>query len=126
MTVVVDASAAVNVLIGWSAPGVLDVDDDVVAPDNFLVEVASGLRRSVRRGVLPMQAAPGLLAEALEMPIELVPSRELIARAFELRDQVTVADGCYVALAEQRECGLITSDARLARAPGLAIPITVV
>lgn len=123
---VVDASAVVNVLTGLTSPASLDVGDDVAAPDQFLVEVASGLRRSVRLGRVPRDAAPGLLAEALEMPIELVPSRELIVRAFELREQMSVSGACYVALAEQRDCGLITSDARLARTPGLTIPVTVV
>ena len=123
---VLDASVVVNVLIGRTDPAVLDVGDDVVAPDQFLVEVASGLRRAAHLRWIPRGAAPGLFVVALEIPIELVPSRELVVRAFELRDQMSVYDASYVALAEQRECGLITSDARLARAPGLAIPITVV
>jgi predicted nucleic acid-binding protein len=126
MTVVVDASAVVNVLIGWTPAAVLEVGDDVVAPDHFLTEVANGLRRSVRVGAVPTEAARGLLADALEMPVGLVSSRELVARAFELLDTMTVHDACYVALAEARDCALVTSDARLARAAGLTVPVTLV
>jgi predicted nucleic acid-binding protein len=126
MTVVVDASAVVNVLIGWTPADVLEIDDDVVAPDHFLTEVASGLRRSVRVGAVPTEAASALLADALEMPVRLVSSRELVVRAFELRDAMTLQDACYVALAEERACALVTSDARLARAAGLMVSVTLV
>jgi predicted nucleic acid-binding protein len=37
-----------------------------------------------------------------------------------------VGDGCYVALAEQLGCGLLTSDVRLARSPAIAVPVTLV
>jgi predicted nucleic acid-binding protein len=40
-----------------------------------------------------------------------------MARAFELRANVTAYDACYVALAEGLGCALVTSDARLAAAP---------
>jgi hypothetical protein len=36
--------------------------------------------------------------------------------ALELGDRVRVLDGLYVALAEQRDCPLLTTDARLAAA----------
>jgi predicted nucleic acid-binding protein len=31
-----------------------------------------------------------------------------------MRHSVTMADACYIALAEQMECGLLTADRRLA------------
>ncbi len=122
-----DASALVTLLIGQVADDDLaEFDDDLVAPDLFLGEVGNGLRRAVFHGVVGRHVAPVLLQRALHTPIEIESSYDLVERAFEMLDHVTVADGCYVALAEQRSCRLLTSDARLARAPGLAVPITLV
>jgi predicted nucleic acid-binding protein len=127
VTAVLDASALVDFLIGRideSDAGLFDTD--LVAPDLLLVETAGGLRRSERLGLITTEGAVSLLYRFLEMPIELVPARELVERAFEMRYSVTMADACYVALAEQLDCGLLTADRRLARAPGLTVPVTVV
>ena len=127
MNGVLDASAFVNLLIGRIAgDDVARFDGEFSAPDVFMIETASGLRRSERQGLLSETQAITLLGEMLAMPIELVRSRELIERAFEFRHTLSVADACYVALAEQRECGLLTADRRLAGAPGLTVPVTVV
>ena len=53
-------------------------------------------------------------------------TRGLVERAFEMRHAVTVPDACYVALAEQLDCGLLTSDRRLVRAVGDRLPVVVV
>ncbi len=50
----------------------------------------------------------------------------LLARIWELRDNVTAYDAAYVALAEGLACELVTADARLAQAPGPTCSITVV
>ena len=127
MNGVLDASAFVDLLIGR-----LDeteealFDGDFAAPDLFLVEVAGGLRRSERLGAVSGDQAQSLLAAMLDLPIDLHDSRGLVERAFEMRHAVTVADACYVALAEQLDCGLLTSDRRLARAVGDRVPVTVV
>jgi predicted nucleic acid-binding protein len=124
---VLDSSALVNLLVGTVRAVDLDeFEADLTAPDIVVAETASGLRRSERRGVLAGVQAQVLLAQVLAMPIELVDSRDLIEGAFELRHTMTVQDACYVALAEQLGCGLLTSDARLARSPGITVPVTVV
>jgi predicted nucleic acid-binding protein len=51
--------------------------------------------------------------------MERVPHTALLARAWQLRDNVTVYDASYVALAELLSVPLITADAKLAGAPGL-------
>jgi predicted nucleic acid-binding protein len=124
---VLDASALVNFLLG-----VIE-DADVAlfngtfsSPDILLVETANGLRRGELRGVVSGDLVEVLLGDLLQMPIELVDSRELVERAFELRYAMTVQDASYVALAERLGCGLLTSDRRLARAPGVTVPVTVV
>jgi predicted nucleic acid-binding protein len=124
---VLDASAFVDLLVGRVTDAEAGVfDGDFAAPDLFLVEVASGLRRSERLGVLSDAQAQVLLAAALELPIELHDTRGLVERAFEMRHAVTVHDACYVALAEELDCGLLTSDRRLARAVGDRLPVVVV
>jgi predicted nucleic acid-binding protein len=124
---VLDASAFVRLLLGGVDPDDLHLfDGDFAAPDLFLVETASGLRRGVRIGAVSSARAAALLAHTLELPMELVPSRELVGRAFELREAMTVHDACYVALAEQRECGVLSSDRRLSASPGLTVPVTLV
>jgi len=124
---VLDASAQVNLLVGEiSDSDRARFDEELAAPDVFLVEVASGLRRLVLRGLLSADRAGTMVAELVHAPVELVPSRELVERAFEMRGAIAVADACYVALAEARECALVTSDRRLARTPGLAVPVIVV
>lgn len=50
----------------------------------------------------------------------------LLPRAWELRDNLTVYDAVYVALAEALDATLLTSDARLAAAPGVRARIELV
>ncbi len=127
MTTVLDASAVVKFVVRQvHASDVSYFDDSMVAPDLMLCEVGSGLRRAVRLGFVAPQLAPTLLQEVLEMPVESESSRDLLERAFELRHNVTVADGCYVALAERLGCAILTADERLARTPGIDVPFTVV
>jgi predicted nucleic acid-binding protein len=49
----------------------------------------------------------------------------LTARVWELRHDLTASDAAYVALAERLALPLMTSDARLARAPGLRCDVIV-
>jgi hypothetical protein len=50
----------------------------------------------------------------------------ILGRVWQLRDNLSAYDACYVALAEQLGCALLTADQRLACAPGTRCPITVV
>lgn len=50
----------------------------------------------------------------------------MMPRAYELRGIVTPYDAAYVALAEVLDCALLTSDSRLASAPGPRCEIRVV
>jgi predicted nucleic acid-binding protein len=47
--------------------------------------------------------------------LERVPHGLLLSRCWELRDNLTVYDAAYVALAEALDATLLTADARLAR-----------
>ncbi len=48
--------------------------------------------------------------------------RELAGRIWELRNNITIYDAWYVALAEALDARLATLDVRLARAPGVRCP----
>jgi len=50
----------------------------------------------------------------------------LLERVWELRANLSAYDATYVALAESLGCALLTADHRLARAPGIRCPITLV
>ena len=51
-------------------------------------------------------------------------TRVLLPRMWELRANLTAYDAAYVAAAEAYECALLTTDARMARASGSAVPST--
>lgn len=54
----------------------------------------------------------------MALPVRRVPHRTLLARCWELRENLTVYEAAYVALAELLETILVTADTRLAGASG--------
>lgn len=90
----------------------------LAGPDLLLIEVTSVLRRQAQAGHLTARQAGNALDDLLDLPITLYPTARLLPRAWELRANVTVNDGCHVALAEAIECPLLTVDRRLADASG--------
>lgn len=58
------------------------------------------------------------MSDLVALPLRRVSHRALVARCWELRENLTVYDASYVALAEQLETILVTADTRLAGAPG--------
>lgn len=127
MTTVVDASAYLDLLLDViPAPVRTLFGGELVAPAIFHSEVAGALAGCERRGLVDADFAEFLLREFLVAPVTTVADRTLLERAFAFRPNVSVRDGCYVALAEELGCGLLTSDRRLANAPGLPVPVTLV
>jgi predicted nucleic acid-binding protein len=92
-------------------------------PDLADVETAAVLRKRWIAGDLSDEQCDLALADLRDLAIERYPARPLLSRAFELRANLTVYDAVYVALAEALACTLVTADARLAGAPGIACPI---
>lgn len=58
------------------------------------------------------------LVDLVSLPLHRAPHRHLVARCWELKDNLSVYDAAYVALAETLDLVLLTADIRLARAPG--------
>jgi predicted nucleic acid-binding protein len=127
---VVDASCLVDVLIG-TARGEpirrrMDADDDHVAPHVVDVEVFGVIRREYQAGRLDHTAATQAVADLADWRGERFDHRALLERAWELRETVRGPDAMYVALAEALGTTLLTTDGRLAAAPGPTCPIEVV
>jgi predicted nucleic acid-binding protein len=124
--IVLDAAALIDVVLDQPSKGwVLDqlVDEVVVAPAHQPAEVLSAVGRLVRAGELDEPGARAALDEAAALEQELAPiTLSLQRRALQLQDRVRMLDGLYVALAEERDARLVTTDGRLARA-GLNVPV---
>ena len=88
------------------------------APELVDLEVTLVLRRQVQGGEVDIRRAALALADLAALPLRRAPHRPLLARCWELRDNLTIYDASYVALAEALDITLLTGDGRLARAPG--------
>lgn len=120
MRVVLDASAGVDsVLAGYRGARVLDAMSgaELWAPSLVDSEVLSALARMERAGVVTSAEATRGLAAWSRIECERVPSELLLHEAWSRRNSLRVSDAQYVALADRLGAPLLTSDARLARAP---------
>ena len=97
----------------------------VHAPHLLDSEVASAIRSRVRRGKLDSRAGWDLLERYRRLGITRHSTFPMFERLWELRHSLTAYDAAYVVLAETLDCGLLTADARISRAPGLRCPVTV-
>ena len=98
---------------------------ELAAPELIDLEVVSVLRRQLSVGRLDARRAGLALDDLLELPIRRVSHRALLRRCWQLRDNLSVYDAAYVALAEALDTPLLTADARLAKAPGVGCAIEV-
>jgi predicted nucleic acid-binding protein len=121
MTWVVDASVAVK----WVIPEVLSDeadrlragDDEMLAPDMLLVEVANALWKKTAGGDISPVEADRAFALVNESGIDLRPTAPLLPRAMQVARRLKhpVYDCVYLALAEREHATFITADRRLLR-----------
>lgn len=126
--IVLDASAAVEVLAGGAARPRIRArlaGEELHAPYLIEVEVLETLRRWVRSRALSLDRAADARDDFIDLRLVRYPHTALAARAWELRDNLSAYDAVYVALAEELEAPLVTCDARISRAPGLRASIEV-
>ena len=119
--VVLDASAAVEVLLrGVVGHAIRErlAEEELHAPFLVELEVVEALRRNVRAGALSLDRSLEALDDFADLSLVRYPLGALRDRVWELRENLTAYDACYVALAEALDCPLLTADARLADAPG--------
>jgi predicted nucleic acid-binding protein len=93
-------------------------DGDLHAPHLIDVELVHALRRLVYRGELAGDRAQAARQDFGDLPIGRYPHVALVDRMWELRDDLTAYDAPFIALSEALGVPLVTTDARLARAPG--------
>jgi predicted nucleic acid-binding protein len=119
MALVIDASVAVRWLFelpgAAHADAILQSGEPLIAPDLVFSEIANAAWKMVAFGSLPPAAATQSVLESNGFFHEIIPSLEVkdraLAIAFELRHPVY--NCLYLALAEQRECRMVTADERL-------------
>ncbi|WP_222270944.1 type II toxin-antitoxin system VapC family toxin [Modestobacter marinus] len=124
--IVLDASAAIAALLRDGSAREAVASEQLHVPHLIDAEVVHTLRRLVAVGRLPALSGQRLVITWSELGLVRHPFHALLPRMWELRENVSAYDATYITLAEALGCALLTADARLARAPGTACPITVV
>jgi len=120
--IVVDASVLVTTLADDGADGdrarARLRGERLTAPEGIDLEVVSAWRRLVTAGHLDVPRAQLALQDLGELRLRRVSHRPLLARCWELRENLTIYDAAYVALAEMLDVAFLTADTSLALAPG--------
>ncbi|MTD58600.1 type II toxin-antitoxin system VapC family toxin [Amycolatopsis pithecellobii] len=119
--IVVDASVLANMLLytderGHKARGVLSRDPAWAAPEHWKAEVFSVIRGLTLGGKIKESFAARAVDRLPQLGVDHVSLDQLLPRMWQLRDSISGYDAAYVALAEERDLTLTTSDSRLARA----------
>lgn len=125
---VVDASAYVDYLTSTQLSELIAprLAGGIDVPAIFTSEVMSGLRGMVAGRRLQVHDADRAIDRVRQVERFEHPFSPFMARAWELRDNLSVYDAWYVALAEQLDTELLTTDRRLARASGPRCPVVLV
>ncbi len=119
MTLVVDASAVAEILLGTEAgrrAALLLDGHELLAPQHLTAEVASVVRGwSLSRQISDEQALRAF-REFVALDVEQVSIVHLLPAVYALRHNISAYDAMYVVLARAAQCRLLTLDARLAAA----------
>jgi len=99
--------------------------EELAAPELIDLEVLSTLRRAARARRLDESRSLQALTDLAAIPLRRVPHLPLLARVWELRDNLSAYDASYVALAEALDTVLVTADGRIERASGINCEIAV-
>ncbi len=121
--IVVGASALLEILLRTPAAHSIELrlfspGETLHAPHLIDLEVAQVLRRYVGTGQMRGGRGREALDDLAALRLRRWPHEPLLARIWELRENLTAYDAAYVALAEALEAPLLTRDRRLASAPG--------
>lgn len=120
---VVDAGVIVELLANDLDPSRLG-DEELAVPHLIDSEVTNVFRRLVVQAVLTEKQGAAALEGFSQLGLTRFPADWLRPRMWELRHNLSAYDATYVALAEMTSAtALLTTDARLANAPGINCPI---
>lgn len=115
---VVDAGVVIELLTSNLDPERLG-DEELAAPHLLDSEVTHVLRSLVHRGVLSDEQGDLAFGGFLQLELTRFPADWLRPRMWALRHNLSAYDATYVALTEMTNAtALLTTDARLAAAPG--------
>ena len=123
--IVLDSSALLDLLLGsqpnagWVEDRVKEADGEIHAPHIVALEVVNVARRLLQASVISLPRARALVEAVAESALQRYPHTAFLDRIWELRENVDPFDASYVALAEALDVPLVTTDRRLARAPGI-------
>ena len=126
-----DASVVVEFLLRPRAPAAIELRGHIgqgqliFAPHLLDAEVVQTLRRFSLRRELTVTRAREALDDLVRLPIRRFAHTRLLHRAFELRDNVTVYDGLYLALAEALDVPLLSCDSAMANVPGCTASVEI-
>jgi predicted nucleic acid-binding protein len=95
-----------------------DPDETLHAPYLFDVEVLHALRGLTLGGLISESRSRHAVEALSDVRVTRYPHGPLVARMWDLRDNLTAYDAAYVALAEALDAPLVTTDGRLSRAAG--------
>ncbi len=127
--VVLDASAGVEILLlsptGRRLLAKLPRDTEDWVPELYFAEVAAVLRRDAILARYPVARIEAARRRLLTAPLRRVAVRPLLREARSMRQNLTVADSVYVAMARNLGVPLVTTDLRLAATPGLGVSTVV-
>ena len=90
----------------------------LAAPHHVLVESCNTLRKLELMSKISQVDAASDLHALRQVKLELYRFEPYADRIWSLRENLTPYDAAYVALAEELDCPLLTTDMRLLRAPG--------
>lgn len=122
---VVDAGVIVE-LVASDLDHHLLGDEELAAPHLIDSEVTNVLRRLVVRRILSDEQGTLALDGFAHLTLTRFPADWLRARIWEHRHNLSAYDATYVALAEMiGATALLTTDSRLASAPGIRCPVEV-
>ncbi len=118
--IVVDASVVAPALADDGADGDRARErlrgERLSAPELLDLEVVAVFRRASREGRLEERRAAQALEDLDSLPVRRISHRPLLPRIWQLRENLTVSDAAYVAMAEALDATLLTADRRLRRA----------
>ncbi len=122
---VIDASVIVELLANDLDPDLLG-NEELIAPHLIDSEVTNILRRLVAHGALSEEQGTLAFDGFTRLILTRFPADWLRPRMWALRHNLSAYDATYVALAEMTNAkALLTTDARLARAPGIQCHVEV-
>jgi predicted nucleic acid-binding protein len=121
--IVVDASALYESIIETPHSAaivrrIFGQNETLHAPHLIDLEIANTLRRYVLKRELSQDDADQAMGDLASIQLIRYPHTVLIARVWELRNNLTAYDASYVALSERLNAPLLTRDTALAAVRG--------